>query len=34
MQIRGGVFGDLVDDTYGVSFIEEDFTNTVHVTAR
>jgi hypothetical protein len=31
VQIRGGVFGDLVDDTYGISFIQEDFTYTVQV---
>ncbi len=31
--MRGGVFGYLVDDTYGVSSIEEDFTYTVEVAA-
>lgn len=32
-QIRGGIFDDVVDDTYGVSSIEEDFTYTVEVAA-
>lgn len=31
VQVRGGVYGDLVDDTYGVSFIREDLTYTVEV---
>ena len=33
VRIRGGVFGDLVDDTYGISFVQEDFTYTVEVVA-
>ena len=31
VEIRGGIFGDLVDDTYGVTSIQEDFTYTVEV---
>lgn len=31
VRIRGGIHGDLVDDTYGASFIKEDFTYTVEV---
>lgn len=31
VQIRGGVYGDLVDDTYGIAFIQEDFTYIINV---
>ena len=34
VQIRGGIFGDLVDDTYGFAFIQEDFTYTVEVVGQ
>ena len=31
VRIRGGIFGDLVDDTYGITSLSEDFTYTVVV---
>ncbi len=31
VTIRGGVFGDLIAETYGIQFLREDFTYTVNV---